>query len=130
MTKTRTLVEKGLEQMGYEVVDNGVMNLPCSTPAVYEFATPSELDGDTFEENITAHDFTIYDTFSREQGDQYLYSASVVTDHYKKVNLRTSHESLRVFPDEQPPDRYELSRILHAVEDAFGSDLVWGDADE
>jgi hypothetical protein len=117
-------IKSGLEQMYWEIVDNGTIKLPSSRPARYEFIEPATYRPDTFEEAVEQHDFTISSTHTElqppEDGDGFYYYTRVTTDHYKTVKLKIWRETCNVYPIEDPPDTYEFSRLLEAVETAFG----------
>jgi len=122
---TETDIESGLNQMDYEVVDNGVIELPSSTPAVFEFEGSSELNVETLESELDEYEFSMFTPThdTREDGSFYCY-VDILTDHYKKIHLRIWREQVCVFPKEEQPDRYELSRLMNAVESAFGAELT------
>jgi hypothetical protein len=117
-------IKAGLEQMTWEIVDNGAIKIPSSRPAHYEFIEPATYRPDTFEEAVELHDFTIRSTYTELQppddGDGFFYYTRVTTDHYKTVKVRIWRKACNVYPIEDVPDTYEFSRILGAVETAFG----------
>jgi len=117
----RAKIQSGLDQMDFEMVDNGVLELPTSTPATYEFIEPAKYDPEGFGEAIAEHNFTLMtaNTKEREDGEFYYY-VDVLTDHYKKVHVRVWANTACVFPKEELPDRYEFARIVKAIEASFG----------
>jgi hypothetical protein len=50
-------IKAGMAQMDYELVDNGVLELPVATPATYEFQKPATYNPDAFECEIKSYDF-------------------------------------------------------------------------
>lgn len=117
-------IEAGLEQMGFELVDHGVLELPSSTPATYAFTGETTYGPDAFAEALDKHGFSVVgvNTEQKDNGDFYYY-ADVVTDHYKKIAVKVWRESANLYPKKEHVDTYEVSRILHAIEDAFESEL-------
>jgi hypothetical protein len=117
----KTDIEAGLDQMGFEMVDNGIMQLPASSPATYNFVGKAEYNPDAFEEALEDKGFShlTANTDTREDGEFYYY-VDVVTDHYKKVKVKVWADSACIFPKEEQPDTFEFARIVRAIEDAFG----------
>jgi len=117
-------INAGMNQMGFEVVEHGRIELPSSTPATYEFTGKTTYQPDAFEDALDEHDFGVVgvNTKQKDNGDFYYY-ADVVTDHYKKVAVKVWKESANLYPKENSVDTFEFSRILHAIEDAFESNL-------
>lgn len=117
----KTDIQSGIGQMDYDVVDNGSIELPVSTPATYEFVEPASYDPDAFESALDEHDFILFtpNTKLREDGEFYYY-ADLMTDHYKKVQVRIWKDSACVFPKDELPDKFEFARIVQAIETAFG----------
>ena len=117
-------IEAGLAQMGYELVDNGHLELPMSTPATYVFTEAATYNPGAFAEAIEEYDFGIVGITTEQNDDgKFYYYADVVTDHYKKVAVKVWRDSANLFPKEDYVDTYEISRIIHAIENAFESDL-------
>lgn len=111
------------EQMEFEVVDNGVIELPTSTPGVLEFDSPAELNPDAFESALDEHDFVALDTFVESSDDGFYYKTKILTDHCKDCVVKVWEHQVCIFPKEELLDTYELSRVIHAIEDAFGAGL-------
>jgi len=130
MSDTETLVEHGQDQMMFETVDNGVIELPCSTPAVYEFKTEATTSFKTLERALAEHGFTAMDEMCTSNDDGFYFKCDILTDHCKRATLKAWSDECRIFPNGELLDRFELSRILHAIEEAFGSELVRGGDDE
>jgi len=120
-----TDIESGLEQMSYEIVDNGALELPVSTPCAFEFLSDTEPDIDVFKETMKSHDFGLRESQLRTSNDgDFYYKAKVMTDHYKDCVVKVWKDTVRIYPREYQLDTYELSRIVHGIEDAFGSKLT------
>lgn len=114
-------IQAGMDQMAYELVDNGVLELPSSTPATYEFVEPAEYNPEGFEEALDEHDFSVFTATTEEREDgEFYYYVDVMTDHYKKVHVRVWRETACVYPKEELVDKYEFARIVGAIESAFG----------
>jgi hypothetical protein len=120
-TMEKAEIEGGLEEMNFTMVDNGIMELPSSKPATYEFVEESEYAPEQFEAEIEDVGFSIFtaSTEQREDGAFYYY-VDVLTDHAKRVKIRVWNDTVRIYPREEPPDTWEFSRIVQAVETAFG----------
>lgn len=117
-------IEAGMAQMGFEMVDNGVIEVPTSKPATYAFTGETTYQPAVFEDELDTHGFGLVgvNTKQKDNGDFYYY-ADVVTDHYKKVAVKVWNDTANLYPKENTVDTYEVSRILHAIEDAFKSEL-------
>lgn len=113
-----------MDQMGFELVDNGVLELPCSTPAVFKFVDEPELNSERFTEAIETNDFSISEELIREKDGEFYFKAKVMTDHYKDCIVKVWTDKARVYPREDDLDTYEFSRIVHAIEDSFGAELT------
>jgi hypothetical protein len=114
----------GMEQMGFKMVDNGVLELPTSTPATYEFTEPASYNPEAFAEAVEEYDFGLVGENTKEKEDgSFYYYVDVVTDHYKKVAVKVWKDSANIYPKEELVDTYEFSRIVHAIEDAFQAQL-------
>lgn len=121
---TKTDIQGGLDEMDYRIVDNGFIEMPSSKPAVFRFASDARPDMDALEEALAEHDFGLMKERSDVRDDGSFYSHfEIVTDHYKRVKVKAFDDTIRIFPREQLPDTYEFSRIIHAIEDAFGSEI-------
>jgi len=119
-------VTGALEEMNFEIVKvHKNFELPSSKPGSFEFSEPATLDVDAIESQLEDRDFTMFtpDYDTKENGAFYCYF-TLMTDHYKKVKVRAWKNDVRVYPQEEPPDRYELSRIVQALESAFGAELT------
>jgi hypothetical protein len=117
----------GMEEMTWEMVENGAgLTLPLSTPATYQFTDEPTLDLEALEDALAEHDFNLWETNydTREDGVFYCYF-TVTTDHYKKVKVKiwSLSEMVRIYPDDEEPDRHEFCRIVNAIEDAFEAEL-------
>jgi len=114
-------IKAGISQMEFEVVDNGVIKLPCSTPARYNFVGHAVYAPEAFESAVNDEGFTVIssDMEFHDTGEFY-YSADLLTDHYKKVKIRVWEHSANIYPRNELPDKYEFTRILKAIETAFG----------
>lgn len=117
-------IQAGLDQMNFEMVDNGVIEIPSSRPASFAFTTEPTLDVDAIEPAFAEYDFGTMDMThdTRENGDFYCYF-DVVTDHYKRLSVKIWREKCRIYPHENRVDTYELTRIVHAIEAALGAEL-------
>lgn len=123
MTDTEK-IEAGMAQMGFEMVDNGNIEIPSSKPAMYAFTEPATYDPESFKEEIEQHDFGITGEVTTEKDSgEFYYFVEVVTDHYKSIKVKIWPDQVRLFPKEEGIDTYEFSRLIHAIEDGFGSDL-------
>jgi len=113
-----------MDEMDYEIVDNGVLELPSSIPAAYRFDGEATPDVEALEKQLDEHGFALMhpNSETRDDGDFYCHF-EVVTDHYKRVEVKSWNDTLRMFPREELPDTYEFARILHAIEEAFGAGL-------
>lgn len=125
MTDTDDL-KGGLREMDYRMVrSTPTLEVPSSTPATFTFQGDTGMYVDAFIDALEAHDFSVrrltHDT--DDSGDFYCY-ATIMTDHYKEVRVKVWRETARIYPDAEPPDRWEFSRIVHAIEDAFGAELT------
>lgn len=120
----RDRVDAALAQMGFEMVDNGVLELPSSTPATFRFDGQTELDVDAFEDALDERDFGMLSpsTGEKDDGSFYCY-ADVVTDHYKRVAVKVWNDTAAIYPKEELVDTFEVSRIIHAIEEGFGAEL-------
>jgi len=116
-------LEAAQAQMGFELVDSGPIEVPCSTPATFAFTEPAEHTTEAFFEAMDEHDFAVIDTFHSESEDGFYYKADVLTDHYKKCTVKVWEDRANIYPQEEGFDTYEVSRIIHGIEDAFGSEL-------
>jgi len=120
----REKIKAGMDQMGFEMLDNGVMELPSSKPAMYAFVEPATYDAEAFKAEIKDHDFNITgDVTTENDSGEFYYFVEVLTDHYKTVKVKIWPEKVRIFPKENGIDTYEFSRIVHAIEDAFQAEL-------
>lgn len=117
-------IKGGLEEMDYDIVDNGVLKLPSSKPAAFAWTVEPTPDEEALEHELDEYDFGLMMNRceTREDGQFYCHF-DVVTDHYKRVKVKTWNDSIRVFPDDELPDTYELVRIIKAAERAFGAEL-------
>ena len=121
----REAIESGLEQMDYELIATGNIELPTSKPATYMFTEPATYDPERFESRLRDKNFAVHNVNTKQKSDgSFYYFANVVTDHYKSVNVKIWQEECCIYRDEESPDLYELSRILHAIEDAFAAELA------
>jgi len=117
-------IKAGMEQMNFEMVDNGVMKLPTSKPATYTFSGETTYRPDVFADAIDEHEFSLIGVNTKQKNNGvFYYYADVVTDHYKKVAVKVWNNNANLYPKEKTVDTYELSRILHAIENAFKSEL-------
>lgn len=116
-------IDAALEEMSFYMIDNGCMELPVSAPGAFSSSVGGELSPDEFDEELDAHDFVTLDTFTQESDEGFYYKTKVMTDHYKDCVVKVWQNEVRIFPREEILDTYELARIVHAVEDAFGMEL-------
>jgi len=117
-------IKAGLAQMDFEMVDNGVFEMPASTPATYNFTEPATFDPNAFEAEIDDRGFSYIGKHSTEKDDgSFYYTVDVVTDHYKKVAVKVWRDTANLYPKEELVDTYEVSRIVHAIEEGFQSEL-------
>ena len=124
-------LESGFEQMKFEMVDNGVVNLPTSHPATYSFQEPVELSKEAFEAQLDSHGFSLIETFvSEKETGEFYFKARVMTDHYKGITVKVWRDSANFYPQGNQLDMYEFSRLVHSVEEAFGSDLLHDSTEE
>ncbi len=121
---TKDEIKDAMSEMHFEIVDNGVLELPTSKPAVFAVDGDADPDVDALEDELDEHGFGLMEdlTETREDGRFYCHF-DVFTDHYKRVRVKTLNDTVRIFPDEETPDTYEFVRIVHAIEDAFGCEL-------
>ena len=129
MNDTKEKVKHGLGQMKFEMVNNGVMDLPTSTPALYQFTSEATLSEESFEKELDDYDFVTLDTYTTENENGFYYKTKVLTDHSKDCIVKVWNDEARIFPRGQCLDRYELARILHALEAAFDATLEGVDHD-
>ena len=117
-------ITAGMDQMDFAIIDNGVLELPSSTPATYTFTSEPTYNPDGFTEAIENKDFGVIDvnTEQKDSGEFYYY-ADVITDHAKKLHVKVWQNRANVYPKEERIDTYEFSRVVHAIEDAFDSEL-------
>jgi len=118
-----TKIEAGIQQMDFSMVDNGIVDLPTSTPATYTFKSPAEYDPDGFADEIESHDFGVMGITTEECTIGWYYYADVVTDHCKRVAVKVWPRTANIYPKEDLVDTYEFSRILHSIEDGFNGEL-------
>ena len=117
-------IEDGMDEMDFSMVDNGIMELPCSKPAAFSFTGDPTLNIDALEDEIEGYDFGLMRSDHDERADgQFYCHLMVVTDHYKKIKVKAWNDCVRIYPREDTPDTYEFARIIHAIEDAFGAKL-------
>jgi len=121
---SKTDIESGLTQMNFEIVDNGVLKLPSSKPATYTFVGEPTPDINLLEKELDSHDFGLWSTNCETKNDGRFYCHfELVTDHYKRVKVKTWNDRVCIFPREELPDRFEFSRIVHTIENAFDSEI-------
>ncbi len=121
---TKDEIKDAMSEMDFEVVDNGVLEIPSSKPAVFAVEGDADPDIDALEDELKKRDFGAIQKRSKTREDGRFYCHfHVVTDHYKRVRVKTWNDSVRIFPDDELPDTYEFVRIVHAIEDAFGCEL-------
>jgi len=124
MSDIQSDVEAGLEEMDFEMVDTGVLELPTSKPACFDLIGDTSIDIEALESELDSCGFVsmspVMDT--NDEGDFYCY-VDIMTDHYKKIHVKVWNDSVSVFQKENKPDSYELSRILHAIEEAFNGEI-------
>lgn len=114
-------IQAGLDQMNYEQVDNGVIEIPSSKPARYGFVEPATYDPEAFKEACEEYGFSVFTATTEQRGDgDFYYYVGVLTDHYKKVHVRVWRETACIFPKEKLVDTYEFARIVRSIESAFG----------
>lgn len=116
-------IQAAKDQMGFEMVDTQGLDMPVSTPATFRFIEPAELVRGEFVKAMEEHEFATIDTFHKQSDDGFYYKADVLTDHYKKCTVKVWEEKANIHPQENGIDTYELSRIIHGIEAAFGSEL-------
>jgi len=122
---SKPTIQAGLDQMDFEIVDDGHLKLPASTPARYVFASETELDPEAVELELDDYDFSILTPNHQWDDDgSFYYYVDVVTDHYKKIHVKVWQDRANLYPKEELVDTYEVSRIIHAIENAFGTELV------
>jgi len=112
-----------LNEMQFEIIDNGVLELPSSTPAVLEWETKPEVDIDRFESNLEEHGHAPHSTLKETDGDEFYYKTKILTDHAKDVILKADANTVRLFHKGENVDVYEISRIINSLEKAFDADL-------
>ena len=118
-------LEAAINEMGFEMVDNGVMELPVSKPAAFSFEEPAELNIDAIESKMGEHGFTVFDinTEQKDTGEFYAHF-HILTDHYKKCSVKMWQGDMRVYPREDGLDTYEFSRIVKGIEETSGTAMV------
>lgn len=115
--------KNALDQMAYEVVDNGALDLPTAVPALFAFTDTAELTPGALEDALDEYGFSTLDTFSTTSDSGFYYKTRVMTDHYKDCVVKVWEDDVRIYPRDKELDTYELSRIIHAVEDAFNAEM-------
>ena len=86
---------------------------------------------DAFEGAVDEYDFGLVGENTKQKDDgSFYYHVDVVTDHYKRVAVKVWMDSANIYPKEELVDTYEMSRIVHAIEDAFESELEHKENDE
>lgn len=120
-------IERGLDAMAYELCEDGPVSVPLSEAAYYEFTGTPTLDAEALAEQIDGYGFTLIDTLAEQRdGGAFYYRTYLLTDHYKKVGIRATRDSVSIYPKESElPDRWELTRIIHSLEAAFNSELTY-----
>jgi hypothetical protein len=117
-------IREAMAEMDFEIVDNGVLELPSSKPATFRVSGEATPDTDALEDSLDEHDFGLMQQVKNSRDDGRFYCHfHVVTDHYKRVRVKTWNDSVRIYPDEELPDTFEFVRIIKAIEDAFGVEL-------
>lgn len=121
----------GMGEMDFSMVDNGIMELPCSKPATFAFVEEPTLDVTALEDKLDGYDFGMFTpNYDEREDGQFYCHVEIVTDHYKKVKSKIWNDSVRIYPREDMPDTYEFTRIVHAIEDAFGAELEHAPVEE
>ncbi len=124
-------LKEAMSEMDFEIVDNGALKLPTSKPAVFSIDGDAEPDIDVLEDELDKRDFGAIQKQSKTREDGRFYCHfHVVTDHYKRVRVKTWNDSVRIFPDDELPDTYEFVRIVNSIEDAFGCELRYDPENE
>lgn len=86
---TDAKISSGMEQMGFEMLDNGVLELPTSTPATYRFVEKATYNPSAFADEIKEYGFGLVGAdFEQQDSGEFYYYVDVVTDHYKKVAVK------------------------------------------
>lgn len=118
-------IEGGLSEMKFSMVrSTPTLEVPSSKPATYTFQGDTSLDVDGLEAALDEYDFNLHRVNSglREDGDFYCY-ATVLTDHYKDVRIKIWRETARIYPQDEEPDKWEMTRIVKSIEEAFGAEM-------
>lgn len=118
-------IQAGLDQMHYELLDSGGLTMPVSEPATYEFDERATLNIDAFESKVDDYGFMLLDSYSQEKdSEDFYYTTSLLTDHFKEAKLKVFSDRAFVYPQENGIDTYEMSRIVHSIEDGFNASLT------
>lgn len=123
-------IQAGLDQMDFRVIDNGTLELPSSTPATYKFTEPTTYNPEQFAEQIDGYGFSTVGMTTNTKDSDWYYYTDVLTDHCKTVHVKIWTDKANVYPKEDGIDTWEFSRILSAIEEAFGSELQHTPDDE
>jgi hypothetical protein len=112
-----------LEDMDFELLKNGSIEYPSSVPAVLEFQSLPVVNVNKLKKNVEKHAFAIHDIRFKDVECGFHFSAKILTDHAKDVVVKANKDHARIYHEGRRPDVYELSRIIHAVETAFETEL-------
>ncbi|AFH22155.1 hypothetical protein OSG_eHP18_00225 [environmental Halophage eHP-18] len=115
-----------IEAMDYEMVDNGVLELPAATPAVFAYKNKPELEFTTLENELSEHDFVTVDSSVRYTDDgEFYFRTKVLTDHMTELIVKGGMGWVRIFPGGDRTDVYEISRVVHAIEAAVNTEILF-----
>jgi len=112
-----------INEMDFELLHNGSIEYPSSVPATLEFQSSPVVNVNKLKKNIEQHAFAIHEIRFKDVECGFHFSAKILTDHAKDVVVKANKEQVKIYHEGRCPDVYELSRIIHAVETAFESEL-------
>lgn len=120
-------LQAGYEQMDYSIHDSGPIAIPVSKPAVYTNTTKPDRDLQRLETELESHGFGLMRVRTENNPSEFYCYFTVVTDHYKRMNVKVWEDKTRFYPNENHIDKYEFTRVVNAVETAFGVEFEHSD---
>jgi len=112
------------DEMNFEVVDHGALELPSSTPATFNYEAEPAFSMERVKEELDERAFMVVDPMTEEKEDEFYMSVKILTDHMNEVRAKATAKSFNLFPSSDRLDTYELSRIIHSFESALETELT------
>lgn len=126
-------LEEAYDQTAFEVIEQGNLELPTSTPAVFEYNDDGDVtDASQARNAIESGDFALIapHTKNGDDGQFYLSSKVYAAETNEFLHVKMGSSNVRVFPKDEDFSFETLTAIVEQLETALGTTLQFTDQEE